>query len=83
MIVLRYESTLCDDKKCSFYFQAEQHFLKHNDAGSWIQDSALMLSMCKEVPWYLVRIGFSPLKLPHFYKSKPVHILVANSWNKT
>ncbi|KAF5947939.1 hypothetical protein HYC85_013896 [Camellia sinensis] len=32
---------------------AEQHFLKHNDAGSWIQDSALMLSMCKEVPWYL------------------------------
>lgn len=34
--------------------QAEQHFLKHNDAGSWIQDSALMLSMCKEVPWYLV-----------------------------
>ncbi|THG15465.1 hypothetical protein TEA_020698 [Camellia sinensis var. sinensis] len=36
---------------------AEQHFLKHNDAGSWIQDSALMLSMCKEVPWYLVRNG--------------------------
>lgn len=36
-------------------FQAEQHFLKHNDAGSWIQDSALMLSMNKEVPWYLVR----------------------------
>ena len=34
--------------------QAEQHFLKHNDAGSWIQDSALMLSMSKEVPWYLV-----------------------------
>ncbi|KAK6937484.1 E3 Ubiquitin ligase MUL1-like [Dillenia turbinata] len=34
---------------------AEQHFLKHNDAGSWIQDSALMLSMSKEVPWYLVR----------------------------
>ncbi|KAK8711568.1 hypothetical protein V6N13_146846 [Hibiscus sabdariffa] len=32
---------------------AEQHFLKQNDAGSWIQDSALMLSMCKEVPWYL------------------------------
>lgn len=32
---------------------AEQHFLKHNDAGSWIQDSALMLSMCKEVPWYI------------------------------
>ncbi|CAN4101208.1 unnamed protein product [Withania somnifera] len=32
---------------------AEQHFLKHNDAGSWIQDSTLMLSMCKEVPWYL------------------------------
>ncbi|KAD2236683.1 hypothetical protein E3N88_41585 [Mikania micrantha] len=29
------------------------NFLKHNDAGSWIQDSALMLSMCKEVPWYL------------------------------
>ncbi|XLS83011.1 hypothetical protein HN51_048842, partial [Arachis hypogaea] len=24
---------------------AEQHFLKHNDAGSWIQDSALMLSI--------------------------------------
>ncbi|XP_057745613.1 E3 ubiquitin-protein ligase SP1-like [Arachis stenosperma] len=33
---------------------AEQHFLKHNDAGSWIQDSALMLSMSKEVPWYLI-----------------------------
>ncbi|KAF3960183.1 hypothetical protein CMV_015080 [Castanea mollissima] len=32
---------------------AEQHFLKHNDAGSWIQDSALMLPMSKEVPWYL------------------------------
>lgn len=32
---------------------AEQHFLKHNDAGSWIQDSALMLAMSKEVPWYL------------------------------
>lgn len=32
---------------------AEQHFLKHNDAGSWIQDSALMLSMSKEVPWYM------------------------------
>ncbi|XP_061349269.1 E3 ubiquitin-protein ligase SP1 isoform X1 [Gastrolobium bilobum] len=32
---------------------AEQHFLKHNDAGSWIQDSALVLSMSKEVPWYL------------------------------
>lgn len=32
---------------------AEQHFLKHNDAGAWIQDSALMLSMSKEVPWYL------------------------------
>ncbi|KAM1347735.1 hypothetical protein ACFX2H_036624 [Malus domestica] len=30
-------------------------FLKHNDAGSWIQDYALMLSMSKEVPWYLVR----------------------------
>jgi E3 ubiquitin-protein ligase MUL1 len=32
---------------------AEQHFLKHNDTGSWIQDSALMLSVSKEVPWYL------------------------------
>ncbi|KAI4340228.1 hypothetical protein MLD38_025087 [Melastoma candidum] len=32
---------------------AEQHFLKHSDAGSWIQDSALILSMSKEVPWYL------------------------------
>ncbi|XP_015951060.2 E3 ubiquitin-protein ligase SP1-like [Arachis duranensis] len=32
---------------------AEQHFLKHNDARSWIQDSALMLSMSKEVHWYL------------------------------
>ncbi|CAK9175852.1 unnamed protein product [Ilex paraguariensis] len=32
---------------------AEQHFLKHSDTGSWIQDSAMMLSMCKEVPWYL------------------------------
>ncbi|XP_024403393.1 E3 ubiquitin-protein ligase SP1 [Physcomitrium patens] len=32
---------------------AEQHFLKHNDTGSWIQHSALMLSISKEVPWYL------------------------------
>lgn len=32
---------------------AEQHFLKHNESGSWIQDSALMLAMSKEVPWYL------------------------------
>ncbi|XP_074559238.1 E3 ubiquitin-protein ligase SP1-like, partial [Curcuma longa] len=32
---------------------AEQHFLKHNDAGSWIQDSAMMLSLSKEVPWFL------------------------------
>eukprot|EP00252_Welwitschia_mirabilis_P016426 TRINITY_DN3623_c0_g1_i3.p1 TRINITY_DN3623_c0_g1~~TRINITY_DN3623_c0_g1_i3.p1 ORF type:complete len:225 (+),score=28.36 TRINITY_DN3623_c0_g1_i3:292-966(+) len=32
---------------------AEQHFLKHNDSGSWIQDSVMMLSMHKEVPWYL------------------------------
>lgn len=31
----------------------EKHFLKHNDAGSWIQDSALMSSNLKEVPWYL------------------------------
>lgn len=35
-------------------FQAEQHFLKHNETGSWVQDSALMLSMSKEVPWFLV-----------------------------
>ncbi|KAF6142508.1 hypothetical protein GIB67_039472, partial [Kingdonia uniflora] len=33
--------------------KAEQHFLKQNDTGSWIQDSALMLSMSKEVPWFL------------------------------
>ncbi|KAE9463903.1 hypothetical protein C3L33_04081, partial [Rhododendron williamsianum] len=32
---------------------AEQHFLKHNEAGSWIQDSALMLSGCEEASWYL------------------------------
>ncbi|KAJ7515767.1 hypothetical protein O6H91_22G027200 [Diphasiastrum complanatum] len=32
---------------------AEQHFLKQNETGSWIQDSALMLSISKEVPWYL------------------------------
>ncbi|KAL5209311.1 hypothetical protein ABZP36_004934 [Zizania latifolia] len=32
----------------------EQHFLKHNDAGSWIQDSVVMLSVSKEIPWYLV-----------------------------
>lgn len=32
---------------------AERQFLKHNDAGSWVQDSALMLSTSKEVPWYL------------------------------
>lgn len=44
-----------------FFYQAEQHFLKHNDAGSWIQDSALMLSMSKEVPWYLVRLPPLPV----------------------
>ncbi|KAA3488827.1 mitochondrial ubiquitin ligase activator of NFKB 1-like [Gossypium australe] len=38
---------------------AVQHFLKRNDAGSWIEDSALMPSMSKEVPWYLVRTYFS------------------------
>uniref|UniRef100_A0A7N0U0I2 RING-type E3 ubiquitin transferase n=1 Tax=Kalanchoe fedtschenkoi TaxID=63787 RepID=A0A7N0U0I2_KALFE len=32
---------------------AEQYFLKHSEGGAWIQDSALMLSMSKEVPWYL------------------------------
>lgn len=32
----------------------EQHFLKHNDVGSCIQDSASMSSDNKEVPWYLV-----------------------------
>ncbi|KAM7495958.1 hypothetical protein LguiA_020372 [Lonicera macranthoides] len=32
---------------------AEQHFLKHNDTGSWIQDSAMMIATSKEVPWYL------------------------------
>ncbi|KAH7676901.1 putative E3 ubiquitin ligase protein [Dioscorea alata] len=32
---------------------AKQHFLKRNGAGLWVQDSALMLSMSREVPWYL------------------------------
>lgn len=32
---------------------AEQHFFKHNDTGSWVQDSALILSISKEVPWYV------------------------------
>lgn len=32
---------------------AEQHFMKQNDSGSWVQDSALMLAMSKEVPWFL------------------------------
>ncbi|CAM8930322.1 unnamed protein product [Rhodiola kirilowii] len=32
---------------------AEQYFLKHGEGGAWTQDSALMLSMSKEVPWYL------------------------------
>ncbi|KAL3644845.1 Subtilisin-like protease 1 [Castilleja foliolosa] len=31
----------------------QKHFLKHFGAGSWVQDSALILSTCKEVPWYL------------------------------
>ncbi|XP_022960253.1 E3 ubiquitin-protein ligase SP1 isoform X1 [Cucurbita moschata] len=44
---------IVEETFCFFPPQAEQHFLKHNDAGSWIQDSALMLSMSKEVPWYL------------------------------
>ncbi|KAF0934366.1 hypothetical protein E2562_024995 [Oryza meyeriana var. granulata] len=38
----------------SGHHQNEQHFLKHNDAGSWIQDSAVMLSVSKEVPWCLM-----------------------------
>lgn len=47
------------------FSQAERHFLKHNDAGSWIQDSALLLSHCNEVPWYLVRLFLlPPLNLP-------------------
>lgn len=32
---------------------AEQHFLKRNWKFSWVQDTALMLPVCKEVPWYL------------------------------
>ncbi|XP_074574765.1 E3 ubiquitin-protein ligase SP1 [Curcuma longa] len=32
---------------------AEQHFLKYNEVGSWAQDSALMLTLSKEVPWFL------------------------------
>ncbi|XP_078171398.1 E3 Ubiquitin ligase family protein isoform X2 [Carex rostrata] len=31
----------------------EQHFLKHNDAGSWIQDSTVMINSKKDTPWYL------------------------------
>ena len=59
-------------RKYPFMFQAEQHFLKHNDAGSWIQDSALMLSMCKEVPWYLVSFGSLISGLTFSIKYKPI-----------
>ncbi|KAF8080545.1 hypothetical protein N665_0935s0004 [Sinapis alba] len=31
----------------------EQHFLKRNWKFSWVQDTALMLPVSKEVPWYL------------------------------
>ncbi|KAJ3683855.1 hypothetical protein LUZ60_014082 [Juncus effusus] len=31
----------------------EQFFLKHNDAGSWIQDSALIGTKRRDVPWFL------------------------------
>ncbi|KAH0978463.1 hypothetical protein GBA52_028182 [Prunus armeniaca] len=33
---------------------AEQKFLKRNVDGDWRSGSDFMLSMCKEVPWYLV-----------------------------
>ncbi|CAN7056262.1 unnamed protein product [Brassica rapa subsp. trilocularis] len=32
---------------------AEQQFLKRNWKFSWVQDTALMLPVCKEVPWFL------------------------------
>ncbi|KAE8693766.1 hypothetical protein F3Y22_tig00110794pilonHSYRG00215 [Hibiscus syriacus] len=56
---------------------AEQHFLKHNDAGSWIQDSALMLSMCKEVPRYL-QVLHSRLEMKYL-KSQVVQLLIVES----
>ncbi|KAF3577064.1 hypothetical protein DY000_02031850 [Brassica cretica] len=31
----------------------EQQFLKRNWKFSWVQDTALMLPVCKEVPWFL------------------------------
>ncbi|KAJ0255005.1 hypothetical protein HA466_0098280 [Hirschfeldia incana] len=31
----------------------EHHFLKRNWKFSWVQDTALMLPLCKEVPWFL------------------------------
>ncbi|CAI5472769.1 unnamed protein product [Closterium sp. Yama58-4] len=32
---------------------AEQFFLKHNDAGAWVQDSAFLVRNLKSVPWYI------------------------------
>ncbi|KAK1295562.1 hypothetical protein QJS10_CPA16g00996 [Acorus calamus] len=32
---------------------AEQHFLKHTESGTWVQDFATILSVSKEVPWYV------------------------------
>ncbi|KAI8522832.1 hypothetical protein RHMOL_Rhmol13G0027300 [Rhododendron molle] len=32
---------------------AEEHLLKHSDAGSWIEDSALVSYRCREASWYL------------------------------
>ncbi|CAI7755869.1 unnamed protein product [Closterium sp. NIES-54] len=32
---------------------AEQFFLKHNDAGAWVQDSAFLIRNLKSVPWYI------------------------------
>ncbi|GJP45261.1 hypothetical protein CLOM_g4672 [Closterium sp. NIES-68] len=32
---------------------AEQFFLKHNDAGAWVQDSAFLIRNMKSVPWYI------------------------------
>lgn len=32
---------------------SEQFFLKHNDAGAWVQDSAFLIRNVKTTPWYI------------------------------
>ena len=45
---------LCSLHNPNLLLQAEQFFLKHNDSGAWVQDSAFLLRNTRNVPWFLV-----------------------------